>query len=85
MPGIAVGQGEPTDLEGTATVARTVLLMLLVLIVGGAAAIYVWSSINDILKGEASLVQIALTLLAIGVIAGLVYVLQRVSTSAEDS
>lgn len=59
--------------------------MLLVLIAGGAAAIYVWSSINEILKGEATLVQILITVGAIALLAGAIYILQRLSENIEDS
>lgn len=64
---------------------RTVLVMLILLIAGGAAAIYIWSSINEILKGEASLVEILITAAAIALLGGAVYFLQRYTTNIEDS
>jgi hypothetical protein len=65
-------------------VTRTILLMVAVLIVGGGAAIYVWSSLNLLLKGEASLVQGVITVLAIAGIIGLILLLQRLSLRFED-
>ena len=61
------------------------MLMVVVLIVGGIAAVYVWSAVNQLLKGQASLGQVALIVLAIAVLAAVVYVLQRISTRAEDT
>jgi hypothetical protein len=58
--------------------------MVAVLIVGGGAAIYVWSSLNLLLKGEASLVQGVITVLAIAGIIGLILLLQRLSLRFED-
>ncbi len=63
---------------------RTVLLMVLILIVGGAAAIYVWSSLNQLLKGQATLFEGVTTVLAIVAIIGLILLLQRLSVSGED-
>lgn len=63
---------------------RTILLMVLVLIVGGGAAIYVWSSLNLLLKGQASLFQGVTTVLAIVGIIGLILLLQRISVRYED-
>ncbi len=58
--------------------------MVLVLIVGGGAAIYVWSSLNLLLKGQASLFQGVTTVLAIVGIIGLILLLQRISVRYED-
>lgn len=63
---------------------RTVLLMVLVLILGGGAAIYVWSSLNLLLKGQASLFQGITTVLAIVAVIGLILLLQRLSVQDED-
>ncbi|TVR69883.1 MAG: hypothetical protein EA415_13735 [Sphaerobacteraceae bacterium] len=63
---------------------RTILLMVLVLIVGGGAAIYVWSSLNLLLKGQASLFQGVTTVLAIVGIIGLILLLQRISVRNEE-
>jgi hypothetical protein len=66
------------------SVTRSVLLMVAILIVGGGAAIYVWSSLNQLLKGEASLIQGITTVLAIVAIIGLILLLQRLSIRDED-
>lgn len=58
--------------------------MVLVLIVGGGAAIYVWSSLNLLLKGQATLIQGVITVLAIAGIIGLILLLQRLSIRYED-
>ena len=63
---------------------RTILLMILVLIVGGAAAVYVWSSLNLLLKGEATLVQGIVTVLAIATVIGMILLLQRLSIANDD-
>ncbi|MEX2425692.1 MAG: hypothetical protein WD401_02915 [Thermomicrobiaceae bacterium] len=63
---------------------RTVLLMVVVLIVGGGAAIYLWSSLNLLLKGQATLFQGLSIVLAIVVIIGLVLLLQRISVLDEN-
>ncbi len=63
---------------------RTVLLMIVILIIGGGAAIYVWTSLNLLLKGEASLVQGVTTVLAFAAIIGLILLLQRLSVQNED-
>lgn len=70
--------------EGAGSVTRTILLMVLVLIAGGGAAIYVWSSLNLLLKGQASLFQGVITVLAIVGIIGLILLLQRLSLRYED-
>lgn len=64
---------------------KTVLLMLVALVVGGAAAIYVWSSLNLLLKGEASLFQGVTTVVAILAIIGLILLLQRLSLRDDNT
>lgn len=73
-----------TFCQGAVEMTRTVVLMILILIVGGAAAIYVWSSLNELLKGQATLFQGVITVLAIVAIIGLILLLQRLSVSNED-
>jgi uncharacterized membrane protein (UPF0182 family) len=63
---------------------RTVALMIVVVAIGGVVAIYVWSAINQLLKGQASVGQVVLIIAAVAVLAGLVYILQRLSTQSED-
>ncbi len=63
---------------------RTIVLMILALIVGGGAAIYVWSSLNLLLKGEASWLQGITTVLAFVVLIGLGVLLQKLSLRSED-
>jgi hypothetical protein len=67
------------------TVLRTVLLLLPVLIIGGAAAIYVWSSINQLLHGEGTWTQGLITVGAFAVLIGIGIFLQRMSLSSEDA
>ena len=69
---------------GVVRMTRMVVLMILILIVGGGAAIYVWSSLNQLLKGEATLFEGVITVLAIVAIIGLILLLQRLSVSNED-